>query len=137
MLHKSLKHKNRMTYIKKLQHNRAKLCFLVSKWLVDWVCAKSMVDPIWFFFCQTLYIWLSTLGCMDTHITCIIFSQIQGTLPSFYHSSSCFNSTLRQLFLDQYSHTTFLNIISQPPKLISSSFNSNKISSLTSPLYLL
>ena len=44
--------------LKKLQHNRAKkLCFMVSKWLADWHCAKSMVDTVQFLFCHTLYIY--------------------------------------------------------------------------------
>ena len=56
MLHKSLKHKNEMTYVKKLQHNRAKkLCFTVSKWLADWHCTKSVVDTVGLLFCHTLY----------------------------------------------------------------------------------
>ena len=59
MLHKNLKHKNGMTYVKKLQHNRAKkLCFMVSKWLADWHYANSVVDTVWFLFCHTLYIML-------------------------------------------------------------------------------
>ena len=37
--------------LKKLQHNKAKkLCFIVSKLLANWHCAKSMVDTVQFLF---------------------------------------------------------------------------------------
>ena len=55
MLHKSLKHKNEMTLLNKLQHNRAKkLCLMVSKWLANWHCAKSVIDTVWFPFLSHL-----------------------------------------------------------------------------------
>ena len=44
--------------LNKLQHNRAKkLCFMVSKWLANWHCAKSVVDTV-HFFCHTSYIYI-------------------------------------------------------------------------------
>ena len=104
MLHKSLKHKNGMTYVK-LQHNRAKkLCFTVSKWLVDWHCSKSMVDTVQFLFCHTFYLF----------ILLIKISYIYDNLYFITHfrqetrNTMCYQPSCVEPFLQPHLHSCVL-----------------------------